>query len=80
MWGALQQGNVVVHCLAGMHRAPAICCCFWLYRYYKLGHKLINNIGEMYKIISGIRQGAEPLGYIEMIKTYEIYLKTLKKI
>ncbi|KAJ1615975.1 hypothetical protein T492DRAFT_1109684 [Pavlovales sp. CCMP2436] len=74
MWTALQSGSVAVHCLAGLHRAPAVVACFYLYRYYILGHThLPHDIGEIYARIRAIRPSVAPLGYIELIKKFELY-------
>ncbi|KAG8461660.1 hypothetical protein KFE25_001278 [Diacronema lutheri] len=72
MWAALQRGSVVVHCLAGLHRAPAVVACFYLYRHHVLGHEsLPAEISEIYDVIRTIRPSVAPLGYIELIRVFE---------
>jgi hypothetical protein len=75
MWTALQTGSVAVHCLAGLHRAPAVVACFYLYRYHVLGHRYLpSDISEIYTRVRAIRPSVAPLGYIELIKVFEAAL------
>lgn len=81
MWQALQRGSVAVHCLAGLHRAPAVVACFYLYRYYILGHEnLPFEIALIYDRIRAIRPSVAPLGYIELIRTFERYAVGQKEL
>lgn len=74
MWQALQRGSVAVHCLAGLHRAPAVVACFYLYRRYILGHtQLPSDISQIYERIRAIRPSVAPLGYLSLIRTFETY-------
>jgi hypothetical protein len=75
MWEALQSGSVAVHCLAGLHRAPAIVACFYLYRVHVLGHRhLPSDVTEIYRRIREVRPSVAPLGYIELIRCFEAAL------
>lgn len=75
MWDELQRGSVAVHCLAGLHRAPAVVACFYLYRYYALGHRqLPHNIDEIYGRMRAVRPSVAPLGYIELIKLFQRHM------
>lgn len=68
MWRSLQEGSVAVHCLAGVHRAPTVVVCHFLYRHYALGHRHISNdVAAIYRSLKAIRPGVEPLGYIILI-------------
>lgn len=76
IWDCLQRGSVAVHCLAGVHRAPTVVCCHYLWRHYHLGHKdVCPDIRTIYQRLSSIRPGVEPLSYIQIIHLYETYLK-----
>jgi len=75
MWRAHQHGSIAVHCLAGLHRAPAVVCCYYLYRFYALGHRhLSNDITVIYQRMRAVRPAVAPLGYIELIKLYERHM------
>jgi len=78
IWKTLnvKKKSVVSHCLAGLHRAPTMVVCHFLYRYYVLGmKKTCNNIDEIYEKIKRVRPWVAPLGYIDLILKYEAYLK-----
>mmetsp|Transcript_75882 Transcript_75882/g.138761 ORF Transcript_75882/g.138761 Transcript_75882/m.138761 type:complete len:324 (+) Transcript_75882:113-1084(+) len=76
MWDCLQRGSIAVHCLAGVHRAPTVVCCHYLWRHYHLGHKdVCPDIKTIYQRLSRVRSGVEPLSYIQIIHLYEKYLK-----
>lgn len=76
MWASLQKGSVVVHCLAGLHRAPAVVACFYLYRHYALGHThLPADIEEIYRRMRAVRPSVAPLGYIELIRQFHAHME-----
>lgn len=76
VWEALQTGSVAVHCLAGVHRAPTVVVCQYLYRYYALGmHDVDINIQAIYKRLNAKRPGVEPLSYLSLIHHYHDFLK-----
>jgi len=75
IWDALQTGSVAVHCLAGVHRAPTVVVCHYLWRHYALGHdQVCCDVPTIYKRLSAIRPGVQPLGYIQLIDIYQEYL------
>ena len=75
MWEALQTGSVAVHCLAGLHRAPAVVACFYLYRVHVLGHRhLPSSVEEIYSRIREVRPSVAPLGYLALIQIFEASL------
>jgi hypothetical protein len=75
IWEALQSGSVVIHCLAGVHRAASVCVAHYLWRYHVLGHKhLPCNIAQIYVNLANIRRGVAPLSYIGLVQEYEQYL------
>jgi len=76
MWRCLQEGSVAVHCLAGVHRAPTVVVCHFLYRHYVLGHKQVKtDIDQIYRGLRAIRPGVDPLSYRgPIIETYKDYL------
>ena len=72
----MQHGSVVSHCLAGLHRAPTIVVCQYLYRHYALGMRSVcNDVQEIYRRIKAVRPSVEPLSYIELIRKYERFLR-----
>jgi len=71
IWAGLQTGNVVVHCLAGVHRAACVVVSHALYRHYKLRHTHISNdIAELYRKLASIRRGVAPLGYLALVSSF----------
>eukprot|EP00668_Euglena_longa_P021881 GGOE01027207.1.p1 GENE.GGOE01027207.1~~GGOE01027207.1.p1 ORF type:complete len:388 (-),score=98.33 GGOE01027207.1:492-1655(-) len=77
VWQALQRGSVVSHCLAGLHRAPTVVVCQFLYRYYALKmYDTCNDVEAIYRRIQAVRPHAEPLSYIAIIRKYEKWLMT----
>jgi hypothetical protein len=80
-WDASQRGAVAVHCLAGVHRAPTVVCCQWLYRYYVKGHKhLPCDVEEIYRRMRAVRASVEPLSYIKITRLYEGWLQAQEKL
>lgn len=76
IWECSQEGSVVVHCLAGVHRAPTVVVCQYLYRHYALGQtEVCNDVETIYSRLRSVRPHVEPLSYIRLISTYEAYLK-----
>merc|ERR1712217_345924 len=82
VWARLQEGSVAIHCLAGVHRAPIVVVCHYLYRHYVLGHKdVCIDIDTIYSRLRAVRPAVEPLSYIKLINIYHDYLKkTLRKM
>lgn len=75
VWRCLQEGSVAVHCLAGVHRAPTVVVCHYLYRYYVLGHTdVCHDVTTIYSRLRAVRPGVEPLSYIRLIDKYQDYL------
>lgn len=75
IWESQQEGSIAVHCLAGVHRAPTVVVCQYLYRHYILGQKHIcNDVREIYRRLQKIRPGVAPLSYITLIDIYHRYL------
>lgn len=78
IWAGLQQGNVVVHCLAGVHRASCIVVSHALYRHFKLKHTHIpGDTYELYARLASIRRGVQPLGYLALVTSFREYLEDL---
>lgn len=76
IWECSQEGSVVVHCLAGVHRAPTVVVCQYLYRHYALGQtEVCKDVETIYARLRSVRPHVEPLSYIRLISTYETYLK-----
>jgi len=76
IWDALQRGNVVIHCLAGVHRAACVTVSHYLWRHYNLGHTHISvGLGEIYRSLAERRAGVAPLDYISLIKDFAAHLK-----
>eukprot|EP00667_Euglena_gracilis_P006978 EG_transcript_7043 len=75
VWQALQRGSVVSHCLAGLHRAPTVVVCQFLFRFYTLKmYDICNDVDTIYRRIQAVRPHAEPLSYIAIIRKYEKWL------
>lgn len=75
IWKAMQTGSVAIHCLAGVHRAPTLVVCQYLYRYYVLKmHDVDKDIASIYRKLSAKRAGVEPLSYITLINYYQEFL------
>ena len=56
------KGTVIIHCLAGMHRAPCILVSHILYRYFKKNQKFLEiDFDKIYKNLSAIR------GFIDIL-------------
>jgi len=71
IWEGLQTGNVVVHCLAGVHRAACVVVSHALYRHYRLRHTYISNdISALYSKLASIRRGVAPLGYLALVTSF----------
>lgn len=76
IWEGLKEGNVFVHCLAGVHRAAAVAVSHYLWRYYKLGHKhLSSDVNGIYDSLAKRRPGVAPLSYITLVRIWEDHLK-----
>jgi hypothetical protein len=76
IWAGLQTGNVVVHCLAGVHRASCIVVSHALFRHYKLKHTHISSdIATIYTKLASIRKGVQPLGYLALVTSFREYLE-----
>jgi len=75
IWNALKTGNVIVHCLAGVHRAGCVTVSHFLWRNYFLNHKHIpNDVGFIYKSLASRREGVAPLSYAELLLVWELHL------
>jgi hypothetical protein len=80
IWECSQEGSVAVHCLAGIHRAPTVVVCQYLYRHYVLGQTdVCCDVETIYSRLKRVRPNVEPLGYIRLIKMYETYLRSNHK-
>ena len=76
IWQGAQRGAVAVHCLAGIHRAPTVLCCHWLYRHYALGQThLTADVDQIYARMRAVRPAVTPLSYIKITRAYEAYLQ-----
>lgn len=79
IWRGVQTGNVFIHCLAGVHRAAAVCVSHFIWRYYYLGHTHIpNDIPKIYESLAERRQGVAGLGYEAMVVGFKKYLENQK--
>lgn len=77
MWEGLQKGSVVVHCLAGVHRAACVVVSHFLWRYYKQGHTYLSpDIAAIYECLGKRRYGVAPLDYVSLVKQFEEHLKS----
>lgn len=78
IWEGLQTGTVVVHCLAGVHRASCVVVSHMLYRHFVKGQTyLSSDILTNYAGLAKIRRGVEPLGYIDLVRDFRNYLVSL---
>eukprot|EP01126_Amoeba_proteus_P057165 TRINITY_DN7256_c0_g1_i6.p1 TRINITY_DN7256_c0_g1~~TRINITY_DN7256_c0_g1_i6.p1 ORF type:complete len:298 (+),score=48.42 TRINITY_DN7256_c0_g1_i6:28-894(+) len=76
IWESLQKGNVVVHCLAGFHRAACVVVSHFLWRYHVLGHHFLSNdLNQIYSDLSERRRGVSPLDYIDFLKIFRSHLE-----
>jgi protein tyrosine phosphatase len=76
IWAGLQKGNVVIHCLAGVHRASCIVVSHALFRHYKLQHTHISSdIATIYTKLASIRKGVQPLGYLALVTSFREFLE-----
>lgn len=74
---AIQEGTVIVHCLAGVHRASAVTVSHYLYRHYALGHRHVcDDVPTLYENLAKIRRGVAPLGYKDMVDNYKLFLQS----
>lgn len=75
IWEALATGDVVVHCLAGLHRAACLVVTHFLYRSIALGHQyLSSDIAAIYDQLASVRPGVEPLSYFPVAMSFRQWL------
>lgn len=76
IWEALKEGNVFVHCLAGVHRAACVAVSHYLWRYYKLGHKHLSaDVPAIYESLASRRPGVVALSYLSLVRVWEEHLR-----
>jgi len=76
IWAGLQTGNVVIHCLAGVHRASCMVVSHALFRHFRLKHTHISSdIASIYTKLASIRKGVQPLGYLALVTSFREYLE-----
>ena len=81
IWENLQKGSVVIHCKSGVHRAPTMVVCHFLFRYYVIkDFSICNNILLIYELIKSVRPKVRPKNYLPMIEEYERYLQEEYKV
>jgi len=77
IWDALQRGTVVVHCLAGIHRAACIVACHFLWRHYVLRDRgVTNDVFEIYACLKAARPHVEP-AYGLVLERYKKHLQSV---